>query len=76
MKISQVLHTIPTKYDGTLYSNSFHSGLLFGCFFRHISMAHLVNMGHTNLGGTSVLWVLATKTLIGNAINKQFFSSN
>ena len=76
MKISQVLPTTQTKYDGTFYFCSFHSRLLFGRFLDSISMVHLVNMGHTNLGGNGILWVLATIETSSDAIKKQFFSSN
>ncbi|SVE37266.1 uncharacterized protein METZ01_LOCUS490120, partial [marine metagenome] len=37
-------------------------------------MAHLVNMDHTNLAGTGVLWFLATIETSSDAIKKQFFS--
>ena len=76
MKISQVLHTTRTKYDGTFYSHSFHSRLLFGRFLGSISMAHLVDMGHTNFDGNGTLWVLAAIETSSDAIKKQFFSSN
>jgi len=49
---------------------------LFGSFFGHISMAHLVDMGHTNFDGNVILWVLATIETSSDAIKKQFFSSN
>jgi len=39
-------------------------------------MVHLVNMGHTNLGGNGILWVLATIETSSDAIKAQFFSSN
>tara|TARA_B100001013_G_scaffold211277_1_gene128504 strand:+ start:562 stop:681 length:120 start_codon:yes stop_codon:yes gene_type:complete len=39
-------------------------------------MVHLVNMGHTNLGGNGILWVLAAIETSSDAIKKQFFSSN
>ena len=76
MKISQVLLTTLTRYDGTFYPNSFYGRHLFSSFFGSISMAHLVDMGHTNFDGNGILWVLATIETSNDAIKKQFFSSN
>ena len=76
MNISQVLPITQTKYDGTFYSSSFYGRYLFGSFYGSISMAHLVDMDHTNLGRVSILWFLTTIETISDAIKKQFFSSN
>ena len=61
-------------YDGTFYSNSFCTRLLFSSLFVSICMAHLVDMDHTDLGCVIILWLLTKIETISDAIKKEFFS--